>query len=85
MSGVVFVRDSVDCRRRSFAAEKSDTNHCLSRLEPRESISINAGAATLDLQLCLDWDNRCLEYEGEGCVWAVSSWNCETVDTSVCI
>jgi hypothetical protein len=53
--------------------------------EACESISINAGAATLDLQLCLDWDNRCLEYEGEGCVWAVSSWNCETVDTSVCI
>lgn len=49
------------------------------------SISLNAGAAHIDLELCADFDNQCVELNGEGCVWTITGWDCGTTDIRRCL
>lgn len=64
-----------------FSQEATRTLSCS---EVCESISLNAGAAHIDIEYCVNWDDQCVELNAEGCVWEITSWNCDTTKKTFC-
>lgn len=48
--------------------------------EACESLSLNAGAAYVDVEYCVNWDDPSLSIYAEGCVWSITHWSCDTID-----
>jgi hypothetical protein len=65
----------------AFDQSESTTVTCS---EYCRSLSLNAGAAYIDIEVCFNWDLNCVDLNAEGCVWEITRWNCDTTNISRC-